>query len=98
MVWGCGSGRGGCHAYCRGGAVGLQRGRTDWPFIGGDWANSRYSTLDQIDTQSVANLAASTHATPVVKDGLMFIGAGTPLYALDAVWVLRPDQERMTQL
>ena len=22
----------------------------DWPFIGGDWTNSRYSTLDQINT------------------------------------------------
>ena len=41
---------------------------------------------------------ASTRATPVVKDGLMFIGAGTRLYALDAatgerVWVLRPDED-----
>ena len=59
----------------------------DWPFIGGDWANSRYSTLDQINTETVADLGAvwrlpfeggaSTRATPVVKDGILYIGAGT---------------------
>ena len=103
-------------------AVAVQSGSTedgsafataDWPFIGGDWANSRYSALDQISIQSVADLGAtwsmrfeagaSSRATPVVKDGLMFIGAGTWLYALDAatgerVWALRPDEEASEDL
>ena len=78
-------------------AVAVQSGSTedgsafataDWPFIGGDWANSRYSALDQISIQSVANLGAtwsmrfeagaSSRATPVVKDGLMWDVAVRP--------------------
>ena len=85
----------------------------DWPFIGGDWANSRYSTLDQINTETVADLGAvwrlpfeggaSTRATPVVKDGILYIGAGTRLYAIDAatgeaIWTIRPDQDAPADL
>ena len=80
----------------------------DWPFIGGDLANSRYSTLDQINVASVAELGAAwrlpfegratTRATPVVKDGVLYIGSGTRLYAIDAasgepIWTIRPDQD-----
>ena len=85
----------------------------DWPFVGGDWTNSRYSTLDQINTETIANLGAawrlpfaggaSTRATPVVKDGIMFLGAGTRLYAIDAatgeiIWTVRPDQDAPADL
>ena len=51
----------------------------DWTLFGGDWTNSRYSTLAQVNSQTVKNLGgawtfkfegnASTRATPVVKDG-----------------------------
>lgn len=85
----------------------------DWTLVGGDWTSARYSTLSQINTQTVERLGgtwmkkfdagASTRATPVVKDGRMFIGAGTRLYALDAktgqtVWTWQPDQEPPAKL
>jgi len=65
----------------------------DWPFVGGDWTSARYSTLGQIDTQTIKNLSgawvkrfgagSSTRATPIVKDGRLFIPAGALMYALD---------------
>jgi hypothetical protein len=62
----------------------------DWPLVGGDWTSARYSTLRQIDTQNVTKLGGawtktfeSTRATPVVKDGQMFVPAGALLRALD---------------
>ena len=94
-------------------ADGSQFGNTDWPFIGGDWANSRHSTLDQINRSNVATLGAawslpfdggaSTRATPVVQDGVLFIGSGTRLYARDAatgeeIWTVQPDQDASSEL
>jgi len=85
----------------------------DWPFIGGDWTNARYSALTQIHTQNVRQLGgawvkkfdrgASTRATPVVKDGLMFIGAGTQVSAInaktgDTVWTWVPDEQAGKEL
>ncbi|MGE3513056.1 MAG: PQQ-binding-like beta-propeller repeat protein [Vicinamibacterales bacterium] len=79
----------------------------DWPFFGGDWTGQRHSTLTQINTQNVKTLSgawtmrfdqnASTRATPVVKNGVMFVSAGSRLYALNAKtgerkWVWRPDE------
>ena len=65
----------------------------DWPLVGGDWTSARYSTLDDINRQTVQTLGAawvtrfnrgaSTRATPVVKDGRMFISAGPQVYAID---------------
>ena len=92
---------------------GSRYGHADWPSIGGDWANSRYSTLDQIDRSNVGGLGAawsfpfeggaSTRATPVVKDGVLFIGSGTRLYARDAAtgaerWTVRPDEDAPADL
>jgi quinohemoprotein ethanol dehydrogenase len=92
---------------------GRTHGDANWTFIGGDWANSRYSTLKTINTKNVSKLGAawsfqfdggaSTRATPVVKDGVMFIGAGTRLYAIDAVtgepiWVVSPDENAPANL
>ena len=80
----------------------------DWPLIGGDQANSRYSTLEAIDTRNVRRLGAawsfafdggaSTRATPVASGGVLFIGSGTRLYALDGatgerLWTVRPDED-----
>ena len=88
-------------------------GGADWPVIGGDWANSRYSTLDEIDTGNVGELGAawsfpfegraSTRATPVVDDGVLYIGSGTRLYAIDGatgetIWSVRPDEDAPADL
>jgi alcohol dehydrogenase (cytochrome c) len=75
---------------------GARRGQTgkDWPAVGGDWGNMRYSTLDQISAQNVTKLGGawmsqkfdaptSSRAMPVVKDGLMFVTAPPAVYALD---------------
>jgi quinohemoprotein ethanol dehydrogenase len=67
----------------------------DWPMASGDLGNQRYSTLTQIDVQTVKRLggawmsskfddSAASRATPVVKDGLLFITAGTRVYAFNA--------------
>ncbi len=92
---------------------GSQHGHTDWPTIGGDWANSRHSTLNQINRTTINDLGAawsfrfdggaSTRATPVVKDGVLFIGSGTRLYARDAatgeeIWTVQPDQDASPDL
>lgn len=66
----------------------------DWPIAGGDWNNTRYSTLDQINTHSVTRLGAvwlsekfdeggTSRVTPIVRDGLMFVSAGRKVYALN---------------
>src|SRR5579862_1897368 len=65
----------------------------NWPQATGDLGNTRYSTLSQINTQTVKNLgaawvsdkfddAATSRVTPVVKDGMMFFSAGAKVYAL----------------
>src|SRR6266851_3341926 len=73
---------------------------TTWPIVGGDWGNTRYSTLDQITPANVAGLKGawmarldgsgfdtkfSQQASPVVADGLMFVPTGQQdIFALDA--------------
>jgi quinohemoprotein ethanol dehydrogenase len=63
---------------------------TDWPLVGGDWGNTRYSTLARIDTSNVKTLKGawmarlqsgfgpgfSQQGTPVVKDGVMYVTTG----------------------
>jgi quinohemoprotein ethanol dehydrogenase len=67
----------------------------EWPTVGGDWGNTRYSTLGQITAQNVTRLggawmsqkldqAASSRAMPVVKDGMIFVTAPPAVYALNA--------------
>ena len=71
----------------------------EWATIGGDWSASRYSTLKQVNTQSVKNLKAawavhlgsglggkySLEGTPIVKDGVMYIASGNnDAFAFDA--------------
>ena len=71
----------------------------EWPLVGGDWGNTRYSTLSQINTSNVKTLKGawmarlnsgfgagfSQQATAVVKDGVMFITTGEQdLFAIDA--------------
>jgi quinohemoprotein ethanol dehydrogenase len=73
--------------------------RTEWPLVGGDWGNTRYSPLSQINSSNVKTLKGgwmarlnsgfgpnfSQQATPVVKDGVMYITTGEQdIFALDA--------------
>ena len=77
----------------------------DWPAVGGDSNNSRYSTLDKINTANVKQLGgawlkqfpgAYSRITPVVADGKMFVTAGPYVYALnpktgEEIWKIKPD-------
>jgi alcohol dehydrogenase (cytochrome c) len=71
----------------------------EWLTSGGNLANQRYSTLDQITTGNVANLKGKwvTHvgsgigtkysfeASPIVQDGVMYLASGNDdVFALDA--------------
>ena len=80
---------------------------SDWPLYGGDYANRRFSPLDQINTRNIKKLSlawqyktgkkATFQTNPIVKDGRMYIS--TPyndVIALDAVtghelWRYRHD-------
>ena len=71
----------------------------EWLTSGGDWNNSRYSTLTQITRANVKTLKGawavhlgsglgakySLEVTPIVKDGVMYVGTGNDdVFALDA--------------
>src|SRR5438874_4145335 len=71
----------------------------EWLAVGGDWSNSRYSTLTQITPANVKQLKGawvihlgsglgakySLEATPIVKDGVMYVTSGNDdVFALDA--------------
>src|SRR3954470_6598661 len=67
----------------------------EWATVSGDLGNTRYSTLTQINAQTVGRLAGAWtspkfdsvgagRAMPVVKDGLLFITAGSSIYAYNA--------------
>jgi quinohemoprotein ethanol dehydrogenase len=71
----------------------------EWPLVGGDWGNTRYSALARINTSNVKTLKGgwmarlnsgfgpgfSQQGTPVVKDGVMYITTGQQdIFALDA--------------
>jgi len=79
----------------------------EWPLIDGDSGNSRYSTLSQINTQTIKNLGgawmskqfddgALSRSAPVVQDGQLFVTAGSRIYAFDAktgatIWSYQTD-------
>ncbi len=77
----------------------------DWAAVGGDWGNTQYSTLSKINIDTVKSLGgawvhhfdgASSRATPVVADGMMFVTAGPEIYAFnpktgDVIWHTKPD-------
>src|SRR5262245_48982032 len=85
----------------------------DWTLFGVAWTNQRYTTLTQLTPEDVKTLGgawnfpfqnnASTRAGAVVKDGIMYISAGTRLYAIDAatgkeVWSFRPTESAPSRL
>ena len=63
----------------------------DWQTLNRDYAATRYSPLKQINASNVAKLvpvwcaqqAAGGTAVPLVVNGVMFVGSGTTLRALD---------------
>jgi alcohol dehydrogenase (cytochrome c) len=69
----------------------------DFPLVGGDWGNTRYSTLSGINTTNVKNLKGawmarvsgfgppfSQQGTPVIQNGVMYITTGEQdIFALD---------------
>ena len=77
---------------------GLIASGRDFPTVGGNLANQRYSSLTQITRENVARLggawmvrledgqpAGNMQGTPVVVGGVMYIGSGTgKVFAIDA--------------
>jgi quinohemoprotein ethanol dehydrogenase len=79
----------------------------EWPVVGGDLGDKHYSALKQINLQGVQTLGgawvsvnfddgASSRSTPVIKDGRLFVTAGSRIYALDAktgstLWKYKTD-------
>jgi PQQ-dependent dehydrogenase (methanol/ethanol family) len=79
----------------------------EWPVVGGDLGDEHYTALTQINLQNVKNLGgawvsekfedgASSRSTPVIKDGRLFVTAGSRVYALDVktgavLWKYKTD-------
>lgn len=77
----------------------------EWAAPGGDWGSTRYSTLAQINARNVKQLGGAwvvptpdrAEATPIVKDGRMFVvTAAGVVVALDpatgaTLWTFKPD-------
>ncbi len=82
----------------------------NWPSYGLDYAESRFSRLNQINTANVGELGLAwsydlestrgVEATPIVVDGVMYVTASwSVVHALDAVtgeklWVFDPEVPR----
>jgi quinohemoprotein ethanol dehydrogenase len=71
-----------------------QLGKGQWSTAGGDWGNTHYSSLSQIDTQNVTKLGAawvsekvgpppSSRVVPVIDKGMMFLPAPPFVYAVN---------------
>ena len=82
----------------------------DWPVIGGNWSSSRYSALTDVTPETIERLGgawvasldggAASRATPVVKDGILYLTAGANIFAINAktgatVWRWQPDDSSM---
>src|SRR6266404_9175248 len=82
----------------------------DWPTIGLDYAETRFSKLNQISADNVKNLglvwsysldsSRGVEATPVVVDGIMYQTASwSVVHAIDArtgkkIWTFDPQVDR----
>src|SRR5262245_750223 len=71
-------------------------GNFDWPLHNLDFRNSRYAPLDEINTSNASRLAVKWsydagavdnigRNTPLVVDGVMYLDAGSKLFAVNAV-------------
>src|ERR1044071_7734848 len=67
----------------------------EWPAVSGDLGNTRYTTLTQINRDTLSTLKGAWQsarfddggggrAMPVVKDGMLFMTGGSFVYAYDA--------------
>jgi quinohemoprotein ethanol dehydrogenase len=73
-------------------AVGSTQAASDWATVGGDLANTRFSTLSQINVSNVSklggawvkNLGSPSRTPPVVVSGVMYINDSSSIYALNA--------------
>ncbi|MDR0214163.1 MAG: PQQ-dependent dehydrogenase, methanol/ethanol family [Comamonas sp.] len=84
----------------------------DWPTTGVDYAETRYSRLDQINAANVKDLGLAwsynlestrgVEATPVVVDGIMYVTASwSVVHAIDTrtgnkIWTYDPQIDRST--
>ncbi len=82
----------------------------DWPSTGLDYAETRYSKLDQVNTDNVKDLGLvwsynlestrGVEATPVVVDGIMYVTAAwSVVHAIDTrsgkrIWTYDPEVPR----
>ena len=89
-------------------------GQTNWTSHNLDLDNSRYSVLDEVDTQTVGGLAERwsyevaagidiAQVTPLVIDGVMYFHAGPNVVAIDAVtgeeiWSLELNEARRNRV
>jgi PQQ-dependent dehydrogenase (methanol/ethanol family) len=75
----------------------------DWPTVGGDLNNSRYSALAKIKTSNVKELGgawfkefdAPTRTPPVIEGGMLFSNDAATIYALnpksgETIWTYKP--------
>jgi alcohol dehydrogenase (cytochrome c) len=85
---------------------------TPWPTYNGDPRGNRYTTLTQIDRDTVTRLApawmfsipdtGTLQTTPIVVDGIMYVTAPNECYALDAgsgraIWHFKRSRTRGVQ-
>jgi PQQ-dependent dehydrogenase (methanol/ethanol family) len=74
---------------------GLPLAAKEWPAVSGDLGNTRYTTLTQINRNTLSTLKGAWQsarfddggggrAMPVVKDGMLFLTGGSFVYAYDA--------------
>src|SRR5437763_1381049 len=82
-----------------------QAGKTDWPIHNLDVSNRRYSQLNEINASNASRLAVKwsfdagvslDEATPLVIDGVMYVNAGSKLFAVNAItgesiWTFQMD-------
>ena len=82
-------------------------GQTNWPLHNLDIGGSRYADIDEINTSNARRMALAwsfeagaansiTQVTPLVIDGVMYLNAGSTLFALNAVtgesvWTMKMD-------
>ena len=82
-------------------------GQTNWPLHNLDIGGSRYADIDEINTSNASRMVLAwsfeagaansiTQVTPLVIDGVMYLNAGSTLFALNAVtgesvWTMKMD-------
>src|SRR5258708_32732991 len=69
----------------------LKHAGQEWPVVYGDWGNTRYSTLDRINTSNIRNVGGawvvptqSAARSAIVREGVMFVTSGANVMAIDS--------------